>query len=164
MPSTILTQNRLKELLHYDPLTGIFTWKIDKGSAKAGSRAGTKSHNYRQIKVDGVIILEHRLAFLYMLNYMPEQVDHDNHITADNRWINLYPSDYKRNGRNHKRTKRNTSGFVGVSWDKLNNKWLVRVRINGKDTNLGRYADFDEAVAVRKTANIKHNFHKNHGT
>lgn len=45
-----------------------------------------------------------------------------------------------------KKTKRNTSGYVGVNYDKSRNKWLVRVNVCGKPKNVGRFSDIGEAV------------------
>ena len=82
-----LTQERLKELLHYDPETGYFTWKISPNNAvKVGSVAGTSMNNYIRIIIDHKAYLAHRLAFLYMEGYFPEhEVDHINRIRDDNR-------------------------------------------------------------------------------
>lgn len=163
MHSDILTQAHLKELLNYNPLTGIFIWKVTRGCRKAGQQAGTLNHDYIQIRVDGRIYGAHRLAFLYMVGIFPTQLDHDNQIKNDNSWDNLYVTTYLDNNHNHKRTKRNTSNMVGVSWDKVNQKWLVQICVNRKNINLGRYTDFNEAVKVRQDANLKYGFHPNHG-
>lgn len=62
-----IKHERLCELLHYCPETGIFTWKVTrKGLAKAGTVAGsTNGRGYRQISVDGKLYLAHRLAWFY---------------------------------------------------------------------------------------------------
>ncbi len=89
---TELTQKRLKELLHYDPDSGVFTWKVNRGGiAKAEVVAGCiGSHKYILINVDRKRYLAHRLAFLYMENHFPvNQVEHINRIKSDNCWGNL---------------------------------------------------------------------------
>ena len=88
----MLTQERLKQLLNYDPETGIFTRIISVSSnALKGDIAGwINGHGYRQLSIDYKKYDCHRLAFLYMLGKLPnEEVDHINHIRSDNRWINL---------------------------------------------------------------------------
>ena len=87
----MITQSELKELLNYDPATGVFTWLVSRGRVKASSVAGhVHSRGYIVIMVDGRRHLAHRLAFVYMTGTFPDdQVDHINEIKADNRWINL---------------------------------------------------------------------------
>jgi hypothetical protein len=88
-----LTQDRLRELLDYDPDTGIFTWMVNRrgGKAAVGVVAGSRNtDNYVSITVDGEEYLAHRLAFLYMTGaFPPKQVDHINTAKSDNRWCNL---------------------------------------------------------------------------
>ncbi len=63
----MLTQERLKELLHYCPETGVFTHISPRSGIRVGEVAGTKSKTcYVGLKIDGKIHKAHRLAFLYM--------------------------------------------------------------------------------------------------
>ena len=50
----------------------------------------------------------------------------------------------------------NSSGTVGVSWDKKTNKWHARIGINGKRIELGKFDNLDDAVRIRKEAEIKY--------
>jgi hypothetical protein len=56
---------------------------------------------------------------------------------------------------NRKLSKRNTSGYKGVTWDKSKSKWLAQISFKGKHYNLGRYNDKTEAIKVRKLAEDK---------
>ena len=88
----MITQTRLKELLNYDPISGIFTWKTSRGGRKPGSIAGTKCihKGYITIQIDGTLYRAHRLAFLYMIGRLPEdQVDHIDRCKDNNAWSNL---------------------------------------------------------------------------
>jgi hypothetical protein len=85
-------------------------------------------------------------------------VDHINHITFDNRKVNLRVCERYQNSINTLTYKNNTSGRKGVYWDKARNKWMVCITANKKTYNLGRYDDFDEAVRVREEAEEK--YHK----
>ncbi|SRR6266446_2339189 len=84
----ILTQERLKELLHYDPETGVFSW-ILKRPAYGGNKK--RGHEYVLINdVDGRDYRAARLAHLYMTGEWPKhKMDHINRIKDDNRWENL---------------------------------------------------------------------------
>jgi hypothetical protein len=90
----MLTQERLQEILNYNPETGIFTW-IAKSSPKSqiqiGQRAGYRNlRGYRVIIIDGEIDYEQILACLYMTGKWPTfEMDHKNDIKDDNRWDNL---------------------------------------------------------------------------
>lgn len=145
-----LTQERLKEVLHYDPETGVFTRRITtNGNSKANSIAGSR-HNkgYRRIMVDGKVYQSHRLAFLYMTGIMPEFVDHKNGIRDDNRWINLRTASATENMQNRKIHKNNTSGIPGVYWHKRRRMWHAHIKVNKKNLFLGCFSDLSEAANV----------------
>ena len=74
----MLTQERLKELLHYDPETGVFTWLESAGKKMNGRIAGTHaSKNYISIGVSHKRYLAHRLAWLYVYGKFPDGIlDH----------------------------------------------------------------------------------------
>ena len=86
-----LTQKRLKELLDYDPKTGIFTWKYANNNRKAGSKAGYKAKDgYIAISIDSKRYLAHRLVWLFVYGHFPKyDIDHINRIRDDNRIENL---------------------------------------------------------------------------
>ncbi len=87
-----MTQERLKELLHYDPETGIFTNRVDRGRrSKAGQRAGSRhTHGHWSIGLDGFAYLGHRLVWLYMTGVLPRtQLYHLDGDKCNNRYANL---------------------------------------------------------------------------
>lgn len=82
-----------------------------------------------------------------------EYVDHINGNTLDNRKLNLRICSKIENGRNSKISKDNTSGYKGVSFDKTRNKWVARIRYDGKYLFLGRFDNkIDAAIAYNKAA------------
>lgn len=124
-----LTQDELKELLHYDPDTGVFTWKVSPtNNVKVGDVAGCRyPEGYIKVHFKGKPYRAHRLAFLYMTGEWPkDQVDHINHIRDDNRWRNLRDVSHQENHRNMTRQKNNTSGVTGVYWEKAKKKWCAQ--------------------------------------
>lgn len=113
----LLTQTRLKELLSYDPETGIFTWvKTVSNRAPAGKTAGADGHGYRDIRLYGRLYKAHRLAWLYMTGDWPlDQIDHINGTRSDNRWVNLRAATLTENNRNIGTQVNSTTGYKGVS-------------------------------------------------
>jgi len=156
----MITQKRLKELLHYDPATGIFTWLVSRTRVRKGDRAGSlQSSGYRCIGIDGKLYQESRIAFLYMEGYFPENdVDHINRKKDDNRWCNLRHVSRRCNMRNTGLQKNNKSGVKGVCWHRNKGKWAVQIKVNGKMIHLGCYESFDLAVRSRYYAEKKYNW------
>jgi len=154
----MLTQQRLKEVLEYDPLTGVFTRQRAEIAGSEG-KAG-----YIAVSIDGTKHYAHRLAFLYMTGRFPEQyVDHINGEKGDNRWLNLRDVSRKGNQRNQKKSVKNTSGVTGVCWEERVSRWKAYIEGENGRTYLGYFKCFDEAVAARKSAAKELGYHKNHG-
>ena len=110
-----LTQEYLKEQIHYNPETGIFTnAKTRNPRAKRGCVIGSDNgKGYLSTQINKSRFYLHRLAFLYMTGSLPDdEVDHINHIRCDNRWCNLRLVSRSENRRNQSMTARTTSGFT----------------------------------------------------
>lgn len=165
MSKPIITQARLKEIFSYNPETGVFIWvNPTSNRVKKGSVAGTlNSMGYICIGIDGPQYLAHKLAYLYIHNHYGKEIDHIDHISTNNRINNLRTVSHTENGRNQKLRSTNTSGFNGVNWDSDRNKWVARIRHDRKTIHLGRFDNIDDAISIRKEANVKYGYHKNHG-
>ena len=160
-----LTQNYLKEILHYNPKTGEFTWIEKKQGRRLEGAVGSIDRiNGLKISINGKDYYAHRLACLYITgSFPPEVTDHINHNKLDNRWANLRQVSQKENQKNRSINANNTSGFNGVCWHKLSGKWIAHISINGKAKHLGYFTELSEAIVARQKANIKYGFHFNHG-
>lgn len=153
----VLTQQRLKELVTYDPETGLFTWQTSCGGRSTpGRRAGAKkSDGYIVIGLDGGAYQAHRLAWLYVHGRWPNSfLDHMNGNKSDNRIGNLRLATNTQNHQNVGITRSNTSGFKGVR--KLRKKWQAQIRANGRWLYLGVYPTPEEAAAAYKEAAAKY--------
>lgn len=87
------------------------------------------------------------------------QVDHIYQVSrgvCDNRKSNLRIVTSWQNNVNKSTSKRNTSGYVGVNWDKQNNKWFAQIMVNNKTKNLGRFDNIEDAIKARKEAELKY--------
>jgi len=156
---TKLTATELREELHYDPDTGIFTWlKIAKGRY-VGSVAGCASGDgYRRIHVGGRstgrLYYAHRLAWLYMTGEWPShQIDHINRDPKDNRWCNLRAATPRQNRGNRHGAQRNSwTGIRGVHYRTDIRKWMAHISPHGKLKVLGYFANLEDARAARSKA------------
>lgn len=151
-----LTQDRLKELLHYNFKTGLFYWVVSRGNIAVGSLAGCLNNNlYTHIAIDGVKHLAHRLVFLYVEGKLPQNmVDHINGVKDDNRWINLRHATRSENQMNLGIRVDNTSGYKGVNWYKRDKKWLVQINVSGNSVYIGLFGcKHTAARAYNKAAN-----------
>lgn len=154
----MLTVERLKELLFYDPKNGNFYWKIQTSNRiKIGSIAGHKSKDYIMIRIDGILYNAQCLAFLYMTGKWRENlIDHEDRNKLNNAWINLREADTLQNCGNSPKRSTNKSGFKGVSWSKRRNKWLAQIGINYKTKVLGFFDTPEEASSVYENAAKEH--------
>jgi len=162
MAKTDLTAQRLRELLHYDPETGVFTWRVRMSNVvHANTIAGAIEtiEKYRSIKIGGYSYKAHRLAWFYMTGeWPPHEVDHINGERSDNRWANLRSATKSQNQQNTRKPRAHgTSGFLGVSKRRHNPPlpWLAQIRINGQGYNLGQYATPEEAHSAYLEAKRK---------
>lgn len=171
---------QLKELIDYDPETGLFTWLPRKrdwfksvGQWKnwngryPGSVAGTVGKKgYRTIAIHDKLYKAHRLAWFYVHGRWPtDQIDHINGDRDDNRITNLRSVSNSINGKNKKRDHRNVSGYIGVTPYPYHGtmKWVARIRVDGRLKHLGYFDTIQEAAVARKAAERIFGFHPNHG-
>ena len=161
----MITQEELKKVLHYNKDSGVFVWIIKPcKNISINSVAGTLVNGYIYIRLNKKRYAVHRLAWLYEYGVMPSKhLDHINRIKSDNRIANLRDVSHSENHKNMPKQSNNTSGVVGVKWDKSRNRWSAYIKVEQKNIFLGRYVEFSEAVNARKNAEILYGFHENHG-
>ncbi|WP_440110293.1 HNH endonuclease [Acidovorax sp. BL-A-41-H1] len=142
MSIDLLSADQLRELLAYDCDTGVFTWRVTRtGAATAGSVAGCiDNKGYRCILIYRKRYKAHRLAWLHVYGAWPSMdLDHINRVKDDNRIANLREATASQNMRNRPIFKNNTSGFVGVSFNKRQGKWTAKICADGKRNHLGYF-------------------------
>lgn len=140
----MLTAERLRQLLKYDPATGLFEWLAPTSRrVTIGAVAGSLTNRgYLVISVDGRRHGAHRLAFLYMTGSWPSgPLDHRDLDGLNNRWSNLRLASHSLNHANERRRRSNTSGFKSVIWNSQAGKWQARLTLNYRQIHLGYFDD-----------------------
>lgn len=134
----MLTADKLKEAVFYDPATGVMT------KLKTGKSDWCKQfHGHNLVVIDGVTYKLHRLAWLYMTGSWP--VNHIDHIDGDptnNKWSNLRDVTRSQNLRNQHRSKRDDCGVY-----RQKNRWVVVIRQHGKTNFHGSFINKADAIA-----------------
>lgn len=152
-PIGVLTQAKLKELLEYDPETGVFHWLPTPWRVEPGRVAGTVNREgYRRIQIGGRLYASSHLAWLYMTGELPTgQIDHRNRNTSDNRWANLREATQTENKGNSGVYRNNRLGVKGVRLH-CNGRYEARLRVGGRLMYLGCFPTAEEAKARYEAA------------
>lgn len=147
-----LTHERLQDVLHYAPETGVFTWKKSLRTDLVGYRAGSISRKgYRCIEIGGVSYRCCRLAWFYVTGDWPsEQIDHINQQKGDDRFCNLREATNAQNLYNRPPAKDNTSGVTGVYWLKPKKRWVAMGFRDNQRVFLGSFKEKDKAIEARR--------------
>ena len=161
-----LTAERVREVLDYDPTTGVFMWKTRLGSERsiaswntrhAGRRAGrVDNHGYVQIGVAGKLYRAHRLAWLYVYGEWPKLIDHVDRNRQNNQISNLREATLSQNHANSQPSKKNTSGVKGVTWFAERKKWRAYITIDRRKINLGLHETIEQAEAAVRAISSRH--------
>lgn len=153
----MLTQERLKKLFDYNPETGWFTNKCDRGPAQKGARAGSDTgHGYRRITIGCERYYEHHLAWFYIYGIWPDELDHKDRVRSNNAIDNLREATRTQNCFNSKR-ETGGSGLRGAYWDSRVSKWYSKIQVGGLVKWLGYFSGPEEAnkaylIAIEKSA------------
>ena len=140
-----ITLEELQRVLDYCPETGVFRWK-ERKQGRRSVAGGKDPGGYIHICINYESYPAHRLAWLYAQGVWPEhQIDHINRNPSDNRIENLREATDAENSQNRSIGRNNTSGYVGVTWNRQAEKWQAQIVVKGKYKNLGLY-DTPEAA------------------
>lgn len=155
-----ITEERLKELFYYDPLSGEFTRKKYMFGAKKNKVGNVRHDGYKRICIDYVSYLAHRLAWLYMTGEMPDDViDHIDGNPSNNAFHNLRKVSQKLNVQNVKTHKSNSiHKCLGVSFHNRDKLWRARLYANGKQVLCKYFKNKEDAEIAYIEA--KRKFHE----
>lgn len=147
----IVTAEELRQVIHYDPDTGLFTWiKCPRSSILPGSPAASLGKaGYMNLQVNKRLYKAHRLAWLYMTGEWPKDtVDHINRVKSDNRWENLREATALQQIANRVCLRNSKAGLKGVSYakDKYGaKKYRAIYYRGGRRQHLGYFLTAQEA-------------------
>lgn len=174
------SQEVLRQLLDYDPETGVLRWKERGPEWFANIGGKTAEHHrkrwntcfagrealshvneqgYRQGHILGRLYRAHRVIWKVAHGVDADEIDHMNGDRSDNRLRNLRNVPRVGNMRNRSRNANNKTGVTGVCRHKVTGKWAAKVG----NAQLGTFDTFEEAVAARKAAERNLGYHENHG-
>lgn len=140
----MLTADRARELLTYDPETGVFAWRVSRPGAASGTVAGTRTgQGYIQLSIDGKRYRANRVAWLMTTGEWPEGVvDHRDGDRSNNRWANLRDTTQTVNAQNRRRS-RGSLGLLGVT--RSRGRFQAQIKAEGRHLHLGRFDTAEEA-------------------
>jgi len=153
----VVTVERLREMLAYDPLTGVLTWRVDASQVSSGTAAGyVREDGYVEVGVDGHPYRGHRIAWALHHGAWPEGLlDHRNGVRHDNRIANLRPTTRSLNLQNqHSPRSNNASGYLGVSPARRCSlsgvvlSWRATIKVDGRFIQIGTFKSPEEAYAA----------------
>lgn len=141
---TTLTAERLREVLVYDPETGVFRWKVSNRGLEGEQAGSANGRGYLRIEIDGQRYMASRLAWLYVHGVWPnDRLDHRSRVRSEDRIGNLRESTRLQNKANQTRRSDNLTGFKGVH--KVGTRY--QARFGAKAKHLGSFATPEEAHA-----------------
>jgi len=179
-----LGAEKLHLLLGYDPATCNLTWKArspdlfengkqtsehtcNRWNSRYAGKPALDSYTamgYKQGCIFNKKYLAHRVIYAMCHGDWPaNQIDHIDGDPSNNRIENLRDVSHAENQRNMRAPTNNTSGTVGVHWSERDQTWGAQIEINRRKIHLGCFTKKDDALLARANANIKYDFHENHG-
>ena len=124
-----------------------------KAGEAAGFLADDTGITRRHITIKGKRMIHARVVWMYHNGAIPKNrtVDHINRVATDDRIENLRLATKREQQLNTRRTLPQQSGVLGITWDKRRSKWCVWTTVDGKRKQIGRYAELEEAISIKKS-------------
>ncbi len=156
----MINSKRLRQLLSYDPKSGVFINRTDRHwSAKAGEAAGSLTKaGYIEIGLDGISYYAHRLAWLYVTGEWPANtIDHKDGNRANNAWRNLRDVTQDVNVQNLRgATAASSSGLLGAY--RCGSRFKASITVDGRVRHIGYFETAQKAHEAYVAA--KRQFHQ----
>lgn len=148
----------LSSLFKYDPKTGHLIRRVTRSAnAKAGDVVGSlDGRGYLHVNILNRFVRVHRIVFFLRWRWAPSEVDHRDNDKLNNRISNLRAATRRQNSGNSSLGRNNTSGYRGVSFSSRSKMWHAQIKVNGRQTYLGRFSTPVEAARCYDRAARKH--------
>ncbi len=138
----MLTNKKMRELLDYDPGTGLFHWRVSRGFIRRGTLAGGLFQDYIAVTIDGKRYTGHYLAWRFIKGREPKvKIRHLNGDKTNNRANNL--TDHRT-----KSIVADNRVDIGIEYT-LYGYRVVRF-FGGTTKDIGTYSTFENATEVVK--------------
>lgn len=149
MKESDLSFEYVSSLLSYDQLSGELTWLVRRGPCMAGDIAGyIERDQYCRVWLGGRNRGAHRIAWLLTTKEWPRhEIDHKDGCRSNNRLANLRPATPSENKRNVCISKRNTTGYKGVTRNSVGCRkpFKATIYVNKKNRVIGSFYTAKEA-------------------
>ena len=153
-----LTQELLRELFTYEPDTGLL---VRHSTNRPTGSPHPRGHLLTTIQSKQYYV--HRLIWCWLYGYYPVQIDHEDGNPGNNKLSNLRATNNIGNSQNSAVYNTSKTKISGVVWTPNMQAWQARICVNYEQINLGFTKDFFAACCLRKSAELRYGFHKNHG-
>ena len=160
----MITHAQVLELFRYEAETGLLIWRVGKkvgqiaGRLQPARKFSTRSGMslpYWQISVLGKTYFRAKLVWFYVTGEWPNEIDHRDTDSLNDRWGNLREATRQQNNANRRVFRNNQTGCKGVhirpcAKDRI--KYRAMISIDGKNRSLGDFADIESARSAYETA------------
>ncbi len=150
----------VRERLDYDPVTGIFRWKVSASRVNIGDQAGSHARKYILIGMRWYgQLFAHRLAWLHFYGKAPAgEIDHIDGNPANNAIANLREATSSQQKMNKRVQSNNRSGLKGAYFHacRTGKQWRSQIKVGRRLIFLGYFDTAEQAHDAYTAASKVH--------